>query len=442
MNSKYGKLLTGATTALLILTIWTCFAPGFMSHDSITQYQSALNQSYSDSHPAIMSYVWHLSLMLVSGPQSLLVLHLVLLVIGIFIWQINISNPYLKVLVPSIFFLPWILNFSGVLWKDVGMAFSLLVATGLLFNQKNSRKLALLSLPFLFYAFAVRHNAILATAPLIFFASLRYLCPRKVLSGLLITATVSVAFWLAVSAITYGLLKAERKHYETLLMGDEIAKISARTGENLLPWVKRDDLMACTKQPILYERALCFISRGYDVSGSLMTGTPYEETHRLWKNTVLAHPLLSLKMRWDAFLYFLRSPSLAPAYVWQPGIMRNDLNIVLSRPDQAQLMEDYVAKSQNSVLSELFKPYTWLILSIVMLALGTRIQSPVERMQIFALNLSALGCYFSLLAAVPSVDFRYAYWCVIATNLSIVIFLAASRRGNACLNLSLETAST
>lgn len=443
MNSdKYGHLLAGTLTALLILTIWACFAPGFMSYDSVTQYQSALNQTYSDSHPAIMSYVWHLILMLISGPQSLLALHLVLLVIGIFIWQMNILSPYLKIFVPGIFFLPWILNFSGVLWKDVGMAFSLLIATGLLFNNKKSEKIALLSLPFLFYAFAVRYNAILATAPLIFLASQYYSQSKRILSGFLITAAISVAFWLTASALTYGILKAERKHYETLLMGDEIAKIAAQTGENLLPWVKQDDLIACTKQPILYERALCFISRGYDPSGSLMTGMPYEATHKLWKDTVLAHPLLSVKMRWNAFLYFLRSPSLAPAYVWQPGIMQNDLNIVLSHPQEAQLMENYVTESQNSVLSELFKPYTWLILSIVMLALGTRIRSSSERMQVFALNLSALGCYFSLLAAVPSVDFRYAYWCIIATNLSIIVFLAANWRDNTHLNLSPETAST
>lgn len=441
-NNSYSTLLTGAVTSLLILIIWASFAPGFMSYDSVAQYQSALNQSYSDGHPAIMSYVWHLSLMLVSGPQSLLVFHLALLLIGIIIWQMNISNSYFRALISGLFFLPWILNFTGVLWKDVGMAFSLLVATGLLFNSKKSGRIALLGLPFLFYAFAVRHNAILATVPLIFLASLHYLRSKKISLGILITAVTSIAFWLAASTITYGFLKAERKHYETLLMGDEIAKISAQTGEHLLPWIKPDDLAACTRQPILYERALCFISRGYDPSGSLMTTMPYQVTHQLWKDTVLAHPLLSVKIHWDAFLYFLRSPSLAPAYVWQPGIMQNDLNITVSHPQGARWMERYVTKSQSGVLGELFKPYTWLILSIVMLALGTRIQSPVERMQIFALNLSALGCYFSLLAAVPSVDFRYAYWCVIATNLSIVIFLAASRRDNARLNPSLETAST
>lgn len=437
-NVKY-KALTIAVTALLVLTIWTCFAPGFMSNDSVMQYRSALEHSYTDSHPAIMSYVWHLCLKLIPGPQSLLVLHLALLVFGIFVWQLNISNPPWKLLIPAIFFLPWILNFTGVLWKDVGMAFSLLAASGLLLNNKRSIKLAVLGGPFLFYAFAVRHNAILATAPLIFTAALYHLRARRAVYGLLITGLVSVAFWFIVSMISYDLLKAEKKHLETFLMGDEIAMLSVQTGQNLLPWVKQEDLETCTKPRVLYERALCFISRGYDPGGSLVTHVPYEVTHRLWKETVLAHPLLSAKVRWDAFLYFLRSPQLSPGYVWQPGIMQNDMNITLSRPDQAQSLESFVTKSQNGILSEFFKPYTWLILSLLMLILGVSMKQSAEKMQVIALNLSALGCYFSLLAAVPSIDFRYAYWCIIATNLSLVIFLATRRGGSKSVNQSLAT---
>lgn len=420
--------LSISITALLLWTIWTTFAPGFMSNDSVTQYQSALAQRYADNHPAIMSYVWHLSLQIIDGPQSLLVLHLALLVLGILIWHSNLRDSRWKILIPVMFFLPWILNFAGVLWKDVGMAFSLIIAAGLLFNQKNSKRLALLALPFLFYAFAVRHNAILATAPLIFVASLNYLRKLRFIYASIITIALSIAFWLSTSIISYGLLHAEKRHLETFLMGDDIAMISAQTGQNILPWVKHEDLMGCTQPRILYERALCFISRGYDSGGSLVVGIPHETTHKLWKDTVLAHPFLAAKIRLDAFLYFLRSPLLPPAYVWQPGIMQNDMGIALARPEHALLLEKYVTRSQDSVLREFFKPYTWLLLSAIMLLLSARMKPSPERTQVVALNLSALGCYASLLAAVPSVDFRYAYWCIIATNLSIIIWLTAATR--------------
>lgn len=392
-----------------------------MSYDSVVQYQSALDQRYADSHPAIMSYVWHLCMFLVPGPQSLLYFHLILLALGIFSWQTNCKNALWSLFIPALFFLPWIINFSGVLWKDVGMAFSLLVATGLLFSRSGSLRLVFLAIPFVFYALGVRHNAILAVVPILFFA-FRYHLPKFPLwKAVLATVSLTVALSLAVSVVTYSFINAERKHYETFLMGDEIAKISAETHQNLLPWVKEEDLQVCAAPPILYERALCFISKGYDPSGSLVVNFPVESTYKLWEKTILSNPMTYVSVRIEAFLYFLRSPQLEPAFTWFPGIMKNDLDIQLMHPQMAGLLEKYVMESQKTVLRELFKPYFWLILAVILLIWASRISTSLEKTQILVLNSSALGCYFSLLIAVPSVDFRYVYWCVIATSLSIVI---------------------
>lgn len=405
----------------LVLLLWACFAPGFMSYDSVVQYQSALEQRYTDSHPAIMSYVWHLCMLLVPGPQSLLYFHLTLLALGIFVWQANCKNALWSLLIPVLFLLPWIINFAGVLWKDVGMAFSLLVATGLLFSRSRNLWLVLLAMPFVFYAFGVRHNAILAVVPILFFA-FRYHFPKSPLwQGTLVTVLLTVVFSLAVSVVTYSFINAERKHYETFLMGDDIAKISAETHQNLLPWVKESDLQVCAAPPILYERALCFISKGYDPSGSLVVNLPYESTYALWEKTILSNPVEYASVRIESFLYFLRPPQSQPGFTWFFGIMKNDLDIQLMHPQMAGVLEKYMIASQETVLSELFKPYFWLVLAVIMLIWASRISASFEKTQIIVLNSSALGCYFSLLIAVPSVDFRYVYWCVIATTLSIVI---------------------
>lgn len=143
---------------------------------------------------------------------------------------------------------------------------------------------------------------------------------------------------------------------------------------------------------------------------------------------MLANPWLSIKMRWEAFLYFLRSPKMTPAYVWQPEIMQNDMGISLFRPEVARSLENYVMSSQSGIASELFKPYAWLALVFVMLAAATRMRPSPEKMQVIALNLSALGYFASLLAAVPSVDFRYAYWCIVACSLSMIVMAAGIRK--------------
>lgn len=431
MKNQASALFVIALTALLVVMIWLCFAPGFMSYDSMVQYQMALDQRYTDSHPAIMSYIWHLSMLLLPGPQSLLILHLIVLVLGILIWYSNFVHRAWAILIPGIFFFPWIFNFSGVLWKDVGMAFCLFLATGLLFNREKNKWMIGVAIPFVFYAAAVRHNAILAILPIIFYAVRYYFPGRSALQGVVIAVLLSATLPLASSILSYDILKAEKKHFETFLMGDEIAKISSLTGENLLPWVKVEDIAVCSKPPILYERALCFISKGYDPSGSLVVNIPYGSVHALWRKTVLANPLPYVQIRVEAFLYFLRSPKLVPYYAWHPGIIKNESNIKLVNPELAGFMQIYVETSQ-SLVSELFKPYIWLLLSLIamvmVMAMGGRIRPSPEKVQFLALNASALGYFFSYLLTVPSADFRYIYWCVIATSLSIVILLASLAR--------------
>lgn len=433
MKNQVFTPLAVALTAIVLAVIWFCFAPGFMSYDSMVQYKTALNQYYTDSNPAIMSYVWHLCLYLVSGPQSLLMLHLALLAAGILIWYGNMEQRSWALLIPAMCLLPWVVNFAGVLWKDVGMAFALLVATGLLYTRKKNWRVAALALPFIFYASAVRHNAILAIVPLVYYA-LRYFWPtRSIVQMAILSVLLSATLPLATSVLSYDVLHAERKHFETLTMGDEVARIGFMTGENLMPWVKPEDNAACSPMPIQYERAMCFVRKGYDPSGSLFAGMPHTEAHALWKKTILEHPLPYLQIKGGAFLYFLRSPTLEPYYAWHPGIMDNELGIKLDNPKLAHLMQAYVEGSQVAPLGELFKPYSWLLLAIAMMVLAWRMRPSLEKTQILALNASALGYFLGYLASVPSADFRYIYWCIIATSLSIIIWLAARASARAGL---------
>jgi len=426
----------------LVFVIWLCVTPGFMSYDSMVQYQSALGQHYADSHPAIMSYVWHLCMLLVPGPQSLLFLHLALLAFGLLIWQANYKNSIWSLLIPALFLLPWIINFAGVLWKDVGMAFSLLVATGLLFTRRKTGWLVLLSIPFLFYAVGVRHNAILAVVPVLFLAFRYYFPKAPFWLDALITVFISILLLAAIYIATYSFINADKKHYETFLMGDDIAMISAMTHQNLLPWVKDDDLSVCTIPPILYERAMCFINRGYDPSGSLVVDVPYEATYLLWKKTIFANPVEYATVRIRAFIYFLRPPHSLPGYTWFHGIAENDMDIELMHPQMAEYLQQYMIETNKTILSELFKPYFWLLLAFVMLVCASRMSHSIEKTQIVVLNASALGCFLSLLMAVPSVDFRYVYWCVIATSLSMVIFASRYRYRYGVQDTTLNQGST
>lgn len=427
ITPELSKFLSGIVsivlTTALILIIWLCFSPGFISPDSIVQYKEALNHQYTNTHPPVMAYLWHMAIALIDGPEALFFVHLTVLAVAIIIWIDNTNSWLGSVLIPLVFFCPWIINFAGVLWKDVGLAFSLLLATGLLFHKRTGWLMISAAIPFLFYASAVRHNAIFAVAPIIYFATIYHFPALSKWKAVCSVVLSLVALILASSVINNYVINAEEKHFETYLMGDDIAMISASTGKDLLPGLKREDAVACSIHPILYERALCFISKGYDPGGSLVVKMDPGIVHSLWLNTITDSPLIYLKLKFNAFMYLLRSPDLAPYYVWHPGTSINEFKIELKNPDFAKKLEQYVTASQE-LLDEMFKPYLWLILCIIILAVS--ISGKVlnrEKIIILALNFSAAGYFLSYLVSALSADFRYIYWCILAISVSMVCYL-------------------
>lgn len=424
------------TTILLIATIWFAFSPGFMSYDSYVQFQNALTDKYADNNPVVMAYVWHLLMSSRPGPENMLIFHLIILFMGIIMWCYYLSKSPLKVLIPCLFFAPWILNFSGVIWKDVGVGFALLLASGLIFNKNKSKILFAAAIPFLFYAESIRHNALLAVAPIIFFG-IKFIFNKekasKFIAPLFFTVIILAVFSSLNSVLTYRFLGAERGHLEVAIMGDEIAVISSKTGENLISWVNYDDIKECSKFEIFYERALCFIRKGYDPSGSLVTTNPIESTHAMWLKAISSNPLLYFEIKLNNFLFFLRSPSLSPYYVWHDGVGENKYFITLFHPRFAKTIGNYITQSA-AFAPEIFKPYFWLITSLLMLFLSHINRERMARDTIIALNCSALGYYFSYFLIGVSADFRYIYWCIISTSVSIVIFFSSFKLVN-ILNL-------
>jgi hypothetical protein len=76
------------------------------------------------------------------------------------------------------------------------------------------------------------------------------------------------------------------------------------------------------------------------------------------------------------------------------------------------------------IIREFFKPYVWLLLAMAMVFVGYRMSPSLARLQVLALNASSLGYFLGYMAGVPSADFRYVYWCIIATSLSVIVWAA------------------
>ncbi len=122
-------------TALLItlgLVHGSLLWPGILTPDSESQYAQALSGIFNNHHPPLMSFLWRYLDKLYPGPGLLLICHLSLLY-GAVYYLIQSLSPFRgKILFLFVPWIPQVLVFSGMIWKDVGFAFSFLWVGSLL----------------------------------------------------------------------------------------------------------------------------------------------------------------------------------------------------------------------------------------------------------------------------------------------------------------------
>lgn len=139
--------------------------PGVMSADGIQQYNYAVSGTYGDHHPPIMSFLWHYLLNIHDGPGLMLMFHLLMLYTAAAIFIYIFRNSKFKWWFAIYPIIPGILAYTPLIVKDVGLAYSFLLAGALLsylITEKIvKRKWLYLSLVLLllFYGTAVKYQA-------------------------------------------------------------------------------------------------------------------------------------------------------------------------------------------------------------------------------------------------------------------------------------------
>jgi hypothetical protein len=96
------------------------FYPGLMSPDSSHQFSQAQRFKFADGHPVVMALIWAGTLLFARGPGGFFLLLLLLYWGGFFLvsrYFVERSRPGLWA-AAAVPFLPFVINFSGTLWKD------------------------------------------------------------------------------------------------------------------------------------------------------------------------------------------------------------------------------------------------------------------------------------------------------------------------------------
>ncbi len=280
------------------------FFPGFMSPDSLYQYDTTKSWILTDWHPPIMSFIWSILNVGFKGPEGLLYFHLAMLWIGLYFWYKKYKEKQFSWIILGIGFLPWIINFSGVLWKDVGMAFSLLLMTSLIVTKPTKSK-TMVAFALLFYAVNVRHNAFFSVIPLILvFLKQLY----KNLSWPTISCLSTIILVLIITAgnfLNYQIMHASRSYPANAMMFDDLAYLSLKSKTSFIPGISlqyiNNYVRNCASQEVGNERHIGGISCMERRDGYPKINPEHPSLSKIWIKQIINAPIDYFVLRFSAF---------------------------------------------------------------------------------------------------------------------------------------------
>ena len=400
-----------------------------MSSDSLKQLAQALGQQpFADWHPPVMAFLWSIGITLTGKVAFLMVMQQVMLWGGLLVFAIYVykqtKSRLISLLPLLIGVTPFVANISGVVWKDVHMAFALLIATVLSLGLKNQTKamktsIAILIALSLIYAIMLRYNAILAVIPIALYAS------SRIFSKKIVTVISSISIVLAAALVSAGLsivLNVKEANPTSTVMLDDIVHT-----------LKQEELSAASNTPdelkltLLNIQSKCALGdipfHSYGLCSTLdqrdiIQYKYYDELKRLWADTVTNHLDSYALYRAETFWIFLTTPAQYE-YTQHSTIDSNAFGLSTHNVFLSDTLSRYVTFFTKD-MGFLFRPYFWLMLSIAIMVYASKRLKRYKGI-VICLAVSSVAYIVGYIPVVIGCDFRYIYWSVIAMSVCIIL---------------------
>lgn len=427
---------------ILVCFIVSCliFYPGTMSTDSITQFNQAVTGSYTDWHPPLMAFLWSKVLLLGAHSAPFLFLQIACFWGAIFlIYQRYKEHKYSWVII-LLAFCPWVLNFMGVLWKDVQFAYALLllVALGININSKTNHsfffKIIVLIVQCLlfFYALNLRHNGIFSLIPIgyLFF----YLwCPNlRCISLFILSCLLIISCFFMGKLVNDKFLKVEKTHPEYYVMIDDLYNLSLKHEKSLIPSVPYALIKQCEDTTTSFIRnpkigkSFCLFS----MKDGVLVFSGMQDLSEVWLTQVLRNKLDYLDYKKSSFMFLLRVGETTPFYTWhgshQNLFTQYPINKFLNR-----IVDNYVYQISEK-LPIVFFPFFWVVIMLCQFIYLVCCRKKIARelhAVCLSLNISGLIYICTYFLMTTGADFRYVYWGVLATStIFFLVFIGGKDR--------------
>ena len=404
------------------------FQPGYMSPDSINQLGQARSGLFTAIHPPLMAAVWRPLDALVPGPILMLVLqNLVFWGGAALVVATCVERRWAPWLVLAIGLWPASLSGLSTIWKDIQMGASLVLATGLLLRAGSRRSptgLAASALC-LFYAAAVRHNGLTAVLPLAVWWGILVAPPgarRRAWLGAGLGLALTASIWGAARLVDEALTRGRPlPPPEQSIMIHDVLGITLMTRQLYVPeyLLRQPETRGGAALAALYH-PLDLGPIFFDPMNLELTSDPARlaTLRSAWLKAITDHPGAYLAKRWAMMAFVL---AWNPAYVRYPfhtGVDRNDLGVTLVRSPLNVTVQRLLDALGQSLF---FRGWIYLVASVVVILVGLARRR--WRWPAVALLASSFAYALPYFFVAPSADFRYLWWCVLATLLLPITLL-------------------
>ena len=422
----------------------TVFHPGYLSPDSAYQLSQALgDRPVSDWHPPVLALLWRILLRTTGDLSTMADLQTAVLwgslwIFARLVWK-KTGSRGLSLAMLAVGLAPQIMNFTGVVWKDVHLAYALLAACAVALTARELPEdrtrtrwaLVVLGVLFIVYAGLVRKNGFPAVIPVFALLVLTaWPAPgrRRWLVATGVFVAVTVAGSIGVSAATHPL--ATRVYAVIpvddlvhVLTPDQVRAAAEQAGasEDF-----RDRMVTaaivCRQHHITSDAYLeCFPRKGpFDL---MELSRNADVLVRMWTQQMPKHWQGYAEYRIQVFSKLLFQSNQT---FWN-GTPRSSLlpTIAEKTPPNQTLraaLQNYVTGSVRD-LPMLFQGWFWLAVSLV-LALRRRWPGPYSR-EIRLIGASSLVYILAYLPTAPESNFRYLYWPALSGTVALVLVASA-----------------
>ena len=428
---------TGLIAAVLVtlaagyaLTILV-FYPGYITVDATYVYAAAKDWRFGDWQSPAMSLAWWLIDPLAPGALSMFLLIATSYWAGFGLLALTAArrSAWLALATPLLALTPPAFLFVGMIWRDVLFATVWLLAGAMTFavaDRSKPARLPVQVLALLLVAFGVllRPNAIFAAAILAAYIVWPTRLNLRRTAILFLPATV--VFYALIPLVYYGILDAQRQHPLHSLLVFDLGGITRFTGENQFPvsWSAGEtaQLTSTCYDPARWDsywhmEPCPFVMKRLETKDDPVFGTPH--LAEAWWRAVTTHPLAYLRHRATFMWTFLAGANLVlPFYDWQGPMAVYGAN---------PYFKPLLAVHHLLAPTVLFRTGFWLVLAIGVCVLAWPARATQAGAFAVGVSASAIVYIMTFLAVGVAADFRYGYWCVLATLAGAVAALLARR---------------